>query len=64
MGNAGPILSSQYMTQFSVLENILTNLLNFLGHHNSILLKNISFSCGNHHHFHIFAILVATLLYS
>jgi hypothetical protein len=31
----------------SILENILTNLANFLQHHNSILLKNINFSCGN-----------------
>ena len=31
----------------SILGNILMNLTNFLGHYNSILLKNISFSCGN-----------------
>ena len=31
----------------SISENIPTNLANFLGHHNSILLKNIGFSHGN-----------------
>jgi len=31
----------------SILGNILMNLANFLGHHNSILLKDISFSRGN-----------------
>jgi hypothetical protein len=36
MGNTGPIISSQYMTLqplvCSILENILMNLANFLGH--------------------------------
>jgi hypothetical protein len=32
---------------FQKMENILTNLAIFLQHHNSILLKSISFSCGN-----------------
>ena len=31
----------------SISENILTNLTNFFGHHNSILLKNIDFSNSN-----------------
>jgi hypothetical protein len=31
----------------STLKNIPTNLANFLHHHNSILLKSISVSCGN-----------------
>jgi len=51
MENTGPILSGQYMNTWllvsSILENILTNLPNFLGHHNLIILKNIGFSCGN-----------------
>jgi hypothetical protein len=49
--DTGPIISSQYMTHQLVvcymLENIHTNLANFLGHHNPILLKNIGFSCAN-----------------
>jgi len=44
-------ISSQYMTPqllvCSILKNILMNLANFPGHHNSILLKNIGFSHGN-----------------
>ena len=43
--DTGPIISSQYMTHQLVicymLENIHTNLANFLGHHNPILLKDI-----------------------
>jgi hypothetical protein len=31
----------------SIFRNILVNLANFIGHHNSIVLKNISFSLGN-----------------
>jgi hypothetical protein len=57
MGNTGLILSGQYMTLqllvHSILENILTNLANFLGHHNSILLKNIGFSYGNTRYMHV-----------
>jgi len=45
------ILSGQYMTPWllvcSISDNIFMNLANFLGHHSSILLKNISYSCGN-----------------
>jgi len=48
MENTGPIISNQYMTPRRfvcfMLENIHTNLANFLGHHNSILLKNIGFN--------------------
>ena len=51
MGNTGPNLPGQYMTPrlvvSSIQEIILTNLANFLGHHNSMLSKNISFSHGN-----------------
>ena len=51
MGNNGLILPSQYMTPLllvcSILDIILMNVANFLGHYNSILLRNISYSCGN-----------------
>jgi hypothetical protein len=43
VGTTGPILSGQYMTPrllvSSMLNNIATDLANFLQHHNSILLK-------------------------